>query len=228
MNPVSSARYVIRRTCWHVSCWFSRPGLHRWVKESRKAALEPVLSVGAGGIIGKIVETGDCTTVDFDPAYLPDIVADVCQLDEHIQAETFASVFLIEVLEHVQDPATAIEQLHRVIKPGGTLYLSVPYAIEVHLAPHDYWRFTPFALKHLLADFQDVKIVPRGGYVTASMTPLLRLSFQPSWFDKCVGRVLLFFCGLLFPLLWLLDRAIQSDAYASGYHVTATKPSDMS
>ncbi|TWT52687.1 Ubiquinone biosynthesis O-methyltransferase [Rubripirellula amarantea] len=202
---------------------FSRPGLHRWVREQRKEAVEPILNVGAGGIIGRIIEHGDFKTVDFDPEYGPDIVADVCKLDQHTEAESFATVFMIEVLEHVPDPATAVHQLHRVLQPGGKLYLSVPYAIEIHLAPHDYWRFTPFSLKHLLASFEAVDIVPRGGYVTASLTPLLRLAFQPNLVDKCIGRILLCLAVMAYPALWLLDRIVSSDAYASGFHVVATK-----
>ena len=39
---------------------------------------------------------------------------------------TFDAVVTSEVLEHIQDDVTAISELHRVLKPGGTLGVTVP------------------------------------------------------------------------------------------------------
>ena len=39
---------------------------------------------------------------------------------------TFDVVVTSEVLEHIQDDVTAISELHRVLKPGGTLGVTVP------------------------------------------------------------------------------------------------------
>ena len=39
---------------------------------------------------------------------------------------TFDTVVTSEVLEHIQDDVTAIKELHRVLKPGGTLGVTVP------------------------------------------------------------------------------------------------------
>lgn len=50
------------------------------------------------------------------------------------------------VLEHVQRPWLAAEQMERVLKPGGCLYVSVPWVWEFHAFPSDYWRFSLPAL----------------------------------------------------------------------------------
>jgi SAM-dependent methyltransferase len=39
---------------------------------------------------------------------------------------TFDCVFTSEVLEHIQDDVSAISELHRVLKPGGSLGVTVP------------------------------------------------------------------------------------------------------
>jgi len=44
----------------------------------------------------------------------------------------FDSVLLLEVLEHSQDPRGLVQEIHRVIKPGGFLILSVPNAASYH------------------------------------------------------------------------------------------------
>ena len=42
--------------------------------------------------------------------------------------------------------AGAAKQMERVLKPGGFLYVSVPWVWEFHAFPSDYWRFSLPAL----------------------------------------------------------------------------------
>ena len=52
------------------------------------------------------------------------------------------------MLEHLEDPWKAAREMFRVTKPGGFLYVSVPFSQIVHYEPRyrDYWRFTPMGL----------------------------------------------------------------------------------
>lgn len=74
----------------------------------------------------------------------------------------FDHVLCTEVLEHVADPAALVAEMRRVLRPGGTLILTVPFSARVHHAPHDFHRFTCFALANLFKDFSHVDIVERG------------------------------------------------------------------
>ena len=62
-------------------------------------------------------------------------------------------VFADQVLEHVAgSPFKAISETARVLKPGGTAVVTTCLTNPLHHLPHDYWRFTPNALKMLALD----------------------------------------------------------------------------
>jgi SAM-dependent methyltransferase len=75
---------------------------------------------------------------------------------------SFDHVLCTEVLEHAADPVALVAEIYRVLKPGGTLLATVPFAARVHYAPHDFHRFTRYRLAGLFADFAAVTIEERG------------------------------------------------------------------
>jgi SAM-dependent methyltransferase len=101
---------------------------------------------------------------------------------------TFDHVLCVEVLEHVPDPAALLSEIRRVLRPAGTLVLTVPWSARQHHLPHDYFRFTRNALTALLqaAGFTPTKISERGNDVAA-----------------IANKILVIFVRLLFPRLRL-------------------------
>ncbi|HXF47118.1 MAG TPA: class I SAM-dependent methyltransferase [Burkholderiaceae bacterium] len=76
---------------------------------------------------------------------------------------SFDLVICTQVLNYVSSPPRVIGEIHRVLKPGGTLYLSTP---AIFPSMHDHrWSFTPEGLRVLLTDFSAVEIVPEGGSI---------------------------------------------------------------
>lgn len=63
---------------------------------------------------------------------------------------SFDVVLSTQVLEHLKNPARALREAVRVLRPAGRLVLTVPGVWPTHEAPHDYWRFTRHGLLHLL------------------------------------------------------------------------------
>lgn len=96
-----------------------------------------------------------------------DCFADVnCELPFHDMA--FDGLISISVLEHLYSPEVLLAESFRVLKKGGCAFIQVPWQWQVHEAPHDYFRFTPYGLKYLLEKngFNSVEIQPLGGLFT--------------------------------------------------------------
>jgi SAM-dependent methyltransferase len=87
-----------------------------------------------------------------------------------VQSESVNVVLCAETLEHVPDPCTFLREMHRCLRPGGRVILTVPFAARWHFIPHDYWRFTPSGLSHLFtgAGFTVLAIYARGNRLTVA------------------------------------------------------------
>lgn len=61
--------------------------------------------------------------------------------------ESFDTILCIQVLEHTPEPQALLNEVARVLRRGGMLVLSAPFAFRLHELPHDYFRYTPFGLE---------------------------------------------------------------------------------
>ncbi len=113
-------------------------------------------------------------------------------------AESVDSVLLFNLLEHVFHYTNVVRETHRVLKPGGTLVGAVPFLVNYHPDPHDFWRYTTETLAQIFraAGFSDIHIMPFG-----------RGPFTAGWshVESVIPRFLKL---LLLPIVLLLDRAV--------------------
>lgn len=103
----------------------------------------------------KILEVGPCGefhrathTLDMDPNTNPTFVGDVTK-DLTFIGHTYDTIICCEVLEHVTNPFHAIKNLTNILRPGGKLYISVPYQFRIHGPLPDCWRISEFGLRSL-------------------------------------------------------------------------------
>ncbi|NEI68816.1 methyltransferase domain-containing protein [Rhizobium lusitanum] len=87
----------------------------------------------------------------------------------------FDTLLCTEVLEHAVDPVTLIAEMHRVLRPGGTLLVTVPFAARVHHAPYDFNRFTRFRLVAMFSAFDELEILERGNDIAVIANKLIVL-----------------------------------------------------
>lgn len=122
-----------------------------------------VLDVGAGSYnFVKDTFSNSCNYKSFEKHFQTDINGDVMELDKYI-LDKQDLIIMLEVLEHIEDPFKAIEQIHMNLKKGGYLILSVPFNYEIHGEDYgDFWRFTRQGLKKLLSGFNDFELTSIG------------------------------------------------------------------
>jgi SAM-dependent methyltransferase len=152
-------------------------------------------------------------------------------------------------LEHVTDPKAVFNELSRLLKPGGKLYLTTNFLFPIHGAPFDFYRFTHFGLNLLAKEssFSEVQISARGGFF--SLCAKLIFDFPAiikSWlfygnanphgqrelslknpmlitFIMPSVFMLDIFCTLIAALVSLMDPLDKRRRFTLGYQLTATR-----
>lgn len=108
--------------------------------------------------------------VAVDPQF--DGLVDVVAFGEELPVATAAVdlVLCTQVLTYARDPEALVDEIFRVLRPGGALLLTVPAFFPRH---HDErWRFLPDGIELLLSDWKDVEVVPEGHSVTGLLRTL--------------------------------------------------------
>ncbi len=91
----------------------------------------------------------------------------ICRLDHlPMSGETYDLIICVQVLEHVSNPVKSIDEMFRVLKPGGLIYLSTNFMYPRHGIPYDFFRFSEDGLIHLFdnSGFHIEQISAHGGF----------------------------------------------------------------
>ena len=105
---------------------------------------------------------------------LPDIFADGLRLP--FRTGSLDLILSQAVLEHVPDPQQAMDEMRRVLKPEGVLYIEIAFMQPLHAVPSHYFNVTSYGLEYLLRDWE----VQEAGVFTG-----LHDTFE--WFGRCVS-----------------------------------------
>jgi SAM-dependent methyltransferase len=146
---------------------------------------------------------------------------------------SFDTVLCTEVLEHLPEPQRAVDEMWRVLRPGGQLLLTTRFLFPIHDAPHDYFRFTKYGLRYLLRRFGEVEIDEETDSVGTLAVLLQRLGMQAQTLHRTPLRAgWLLAAQVVRPFSFLITReygdsrrlAPEQGIMTSGYHVRGRKP----
>lgn len=191
---------------------------------------DKVLCIGSAGAITSILRDISAknqwvmTTVDINSDLRPDLCLDLCK--DRLEGQAYDYIFFCEVLEHLYDPFFAIDNLWHALKYEGIIFGSVPFAIPIHEAPHDYYRFTEFGLKYLLRNFNNISVVGRGSYYDAIDALWARTIFsQKDNNSYLVSSILILLAYYIKrPVSCLLSKINPLSSLHIGYVFQAQKP----
>lgn len=137
---------------------------------------------------------------------------------------SFDTVVAFQVLEHCEEPREVLQEMHRVLRPGGRMILTTPFLWGVHEAPRDFYRYTRYGLEHLcgLAGFDGVVVTPVCGFWA---TFGLRLSYYLQRFRHGRRAVLVGSAqALIQGVAAVADRMDRVDRDTAGYVTIASRP----
>jgi SAM-dependent methyltransferase len=162
----------------------------------------------------------------------PDVFADAAYLP--FAKQSFDTVLLFEVLEHVSQPTQALQGIRRVLKTNGRVIITIPFLYPMHDEPYDFQRYTLYGLERELASAGlQVEIIKPILGTACSGGLLLSLAISGMVLRAIQGRRLV---ALLAPLIliiipsinlcaWILDKILPSwPALTAGFFVVGTKP----
>lgn len=135
--------------------FFARRGLRKELGELLPKLEGAVLDVGCGRKPYRQLATAATAYVGVD--------VDTAATREHgdvdvfydgrtlpVTDASFDGVLCSQVLEHVFTPEEFLREIARVLRPGGRLVLTVPFAWDEHEQPYDFARYSSFGLRALL------------------------------------------------------------------------------
>ncbi|WP_162250327.1 class I SAM-dependent methyltransferase [Pseudoxanthomonas sp. Root630] len=147
--------------------------------------------------------------------------------------ETADTVLLSEVLEHLRNPQSALQEIRRVLKPDGRVLITLPFLYPIHDAPYDFQRYTSFGLqREVEAAGMRVIGVRRtlGALRTGAVLACLALGgvAQRSLLERSPSVLLLPLLGALIALInlaaWILGPLLPDwPALTLGYRLEAAR-----
>ena len=138
---------------------------------------------------------------------------------------SFDSALCTAVLEHLEEPESALRECHRVLKPGGCALYTVPFIWHLHEEPRDFFRYSKHGLGYLFekVGFQILELSSLSGFwVTFGQLlvyNLYRFNRGPLRWSGMIPLSGLTVQGIAY----VLDRIDRAEEWTWAYMVVARK-----
>lgn len=168
----------------------------------------------------------DVINLDFESFPNVDVVADAGHLP--FKDNFLDAVICESSLEHFKNPEIVVKEMHRVLKPGGLVYVSAPFICGFHASPDDYYRWTSNGLKQFLGIFKE-KEFGVGWGPTYALTTVLRewislvISFNSIFIQQTVSIFLMIVFAPFNFLDYIFGKFGSAEIIAYGFYFIGIK-----
>ena len=162
------------------------------------------------------IELKNLINIDIDGK--PNILADINNLP--FKNNTISNFGCFNVLELIQFPKIAVQDIHRVLNKTGYLVGYVPFLYPIHNQPVDYWRFSNKSLYQILSigGFENIIIEPLGGRFIVMYDIILP---KKLFFIRFILSLLSIGLNILYDMFH--SKEYNREMYPSGYFFYAKK-----
>jgi ubiquinone/menaquinone biosynthesis C-methylase UbiE len=196
---------------------FRHPDTGPWNETAHRLGNNAMAIAASAHASGRLLDIG-CGLKPFEPLFAPHVSEHVgvdhpdsphaltsvdvlaTAYDIPMPDSTFDTALMSEVLEHLERPHDALSEAFRLLRPGGKLILTTPFIWPLHEEPRDFYRYSPYGLRHLLdgAGFEVVDVIPVGGQWTMlglmlgyalGQTPLARFPRLLGTLQRCSQEI---------------------------------------
>lgn len=116
-----------------------------------------------GGFIPLEHQSKNWWYINIDKDTYPNIFGDVTVIP--LVSSSCDCILCTEVIEHLTHPTKCVDEMYRILMPGGKAFVSVPFLFPIHADPYDYQRYTGDGLLQLFNKFSSIEILPMGNYL---------------------------------------------------------------
>lgn len=206
-DPLDNIKYFFKRfdklynfLIWLISPIYADGSLKRFVRancENKQGVVAINLGSGSSCLSDKIIN------IDMFNFKNVDLVCDIKKLP--FKDNSVDVAINVAVLEHVPAPEAIIDEIYRVLKPGGLVYSVYPFIVGFHASPNDYTRVTHEGIRLLHNKFKLIRVDNAGGPTSGMLWVLqewlsIILSFG---IKKIHPYVYLFVMVCTFPIKFL-------------------------
>ena len=202
------------------------PEFKRHLREllNRNGTEAGILNLGSGPQVLKFRD--DIINVDLYAFDAVDMVADAEDLP--VINDSIDLILNLAMLEHVEHPERVVQEMRRVLRPGGAALCYLPFMVPLHAAPRDYHRWTMSGAKSLFGNFDEVEVGVGAGPTSGMLWSLqewlaMMLSFGSRRLHDALFLLLMVSTAPIKLLDLLFARHPRAENIAGGFYVVAWK-----
>ena len=156
---------------------------------------------------------------------LIDLVCDIVDIPE--PATSFDVILCSEVLEHLPDAIRVLDEFRRLLKPGGQLILTAPFASFVHFSPYHYATgFSRYWYEYHLPirNFEIQELTPNGDWFSYVKQEMFRLPGMARRYGDWCWPLAYLAAGIALIYFSIRGKSkVADDVACFGWHCIAIK-----